>query len=62
MQKRLPLILLAAAIGCTQAGGPDPVPDVTAETSETSSPAAEASLQLPDASATLVQFYSPGMT
>ncbi|NQV25980.1 MAG: hypothetical protein HQ518_16595 [Rhodopirellula sp.] len=61
MLKRFSLLLLAAALGCTQAGSPDAVPegsvDITTEPTST-----EVAMELPDASATTIQFYCPGMT
>jgi hypothetical protein len=61
MLKYLPLLLLAAVIGCTQGSAPDAVPEST--TGITTEPAStEVAMELPDASATTVQFYCPGMT
>ena len=60
MLKRFSLLLLAAAIGCTQAGSPDPVPDVTV--GSPSSTPAEVTMELPDDTATVISFYCPGMT
>ena len=59
MLKRFSLLLLAAAIGCTQAGSPDPAPEATVGT--TTEPT-EITLELPDPSATTIEFYCPGMT
>lgn len=61
MTKYLPMLLLAAAIGCTQGGSPDSVPEGTTDIS--SEPAStEVAMELPDASATKVEFFCPGMT
>ncbi|MGZ0169835.1 MAG: hypothetical protein ACKVHE_09780 [Planctomycetales bacterium] len=61
MLKYLPMLLLAAAIGCTQGSAPDAVPDST--TDITTEPASsEVAMELPDASATTVEFFCPGMT
>ena len=61
MRKYLPMLLLAAAIGCTQGSAPDAVPDSTTDIS--SEPAStEVGMELPDASATTVEFFCPGMT
>jgi hypothetical protein len=55
------MLLLAAAIGCTQGSAPDAVPDSTTDIS--SEPASsEVAMELPDASATTVEFFCPGMT
>ena len=58
------MLLLAAAIGCTQGGAPDSVPDSTADisTEPASTEVADAGMELPDASATTIEFYCPGMT
>lgn len=60
MLKRVSLLLLVAAIGCTQAGSPDSVPEVTVG-SPPSTPT-EVTLELPDETATVISFYCPGMT
>lgn len=61
MTKYFPMLLLAAAIGCTQGGAPDSVSDSTTDIS--SEPAStEVAMELPDASATTVEFFCPGMT
>ena len=55
------MLLLAAAIGCTQESAPDTVPDST--TGLTSEPGStEVAMELPAPSATTIQFYCPGMT
>jgi hypothetical protein len=55
------MLLLVAAIGCTQGGAPDSVPDSTTDIS--SEPAStEVAMELPDASATMIQFYCSRMT
>lgn len=59
MLKRFPFMLLAAVIGCTQAGNPETTPDATVGT--TTAPV-ESSVALPDPSATTIEFYCPGMT
>lgn len=63
MRKYLPMLLLAAAIGCTQGSGsaPDTVPEST--TDITTEPAStEVAMELPDDSATTIEFFCPGMT
>lgn len=61
MRKYLPMLLLAAAIGCTQGSAPDAVPEST--TDITTEPAStEVAMELPDDSATAIEFYCPGMT
>jgi len=60
MRKRFPVILLAAAIGCTQGEVPESAPEGTVQAN--GSPDIAASMSLPDPSATVVQFYCPGMT
>jgi len=64
MRKYLPMLLLAAAIGCTQGSAPDAVPDSATDISSepASSDVAEVAMELPDASATKIEFYCPGMT
>jgi hypothetical protein len=64
MMKYLPILLLAAAIGCTQGSAPDAVPDSTTDitTEPASTEVADSGMQLPDASATTVEFFCPGMT
>lgn len=42
------MLLLAAAIGCTQGGAPDSMPDISTEST--------------DAALDQVEFYCPGMT
>lgn len=59
MLKRSSLLLLVAAIGCTQAENPEPAPEATVGT--TTAPT-ETSMELPDPSATTIEFYCPGMT
>jgi len=62
MTKYLPMLLLAAAIGCTQGGAPsDAVPESTTDIS-TEPASTEVAMELPDASATKVEFFCPGMT
>ena len=61
MLNRFSLLLLVAAIGCTQGGTPDAVPDVNSDTS-TAPASTEVALQLPDDTATSIEFYCPGMT
>jgi hypothetical protein len=61
MLNRFSLLLLVAAIGCTQGGSPDAVPDVTTDIS-TEPASTEVALQLPDDTATSIEFYCPGMT
>ncbi len=62
MTKYLPMLLLAAAIGCTQGSAPpDAVPEGTTDTT-TESASTEVAMELPDASATTIEFYCPGMT
>lgn len=58
MRKRFPVLLLTAAIGCSQGGAPAPVPGDSTEISAST----EASIPLPDPSATVIQFFCPGMT
>ena len=48
MTKCFPMLLLAAAIGCTQGGAPDSMPDISTEST--------------DAALDQVEFYCPGMT
>ena len=56
------MLLLAAAIGCTQGGAPsDAVPESTTDIS-TEPASTEVAMELPDASATKVEFYCSGMT
>lgn len=66
MTKYLPMLLLAAAIGCTQGSGsaPDAVPDSTTDvsTEPASTEVAEVGMELPDDSATTIEFFCPGMT
>ena len=63
MMNRFSMLLLVAAIGCTQGETPDvvPVPDPTANIS-TDPASTEVALQLPDDTATSIEFYCPGMT
>jgi len=62
MLKRFSLFLLVAAIGCTQAGSPDPVPEGTVGSTTEPAETTETTIDLPDESATVVRFYCPGMT
>lgn len=55
------MLLLAAAIGCSQGGAPDSVPESTTDIS-TEPASTEVAMELPDASATKVEFFCPGMT
>ena len=55
------MLLLAAAIGCTQGGAPNSSPDSTTDIS-TEPGSTEVAMELPDASATTVEFFCPGMT
>lgn len=59
MLKKTSILLLVAAIGCTQAGNPDPAPEATVGTTDTPT---ETTMELPDPSATTIEFYCPGMT
>ncbi len=61
MTKYFPMLLLAAAIGCTQGSAPDAVPESTTDIS-TKPASTEVAMELPDASATTIEFYCPGMT
>lgn len=62
MTKFLPMLLLAAAIGCTQGSGqPDAVPESTTDIS-TAPSSTEVAMELPDESATKIEFFCPGMT
>lgn len=61
MTKYLPMLLLAAAIGCTQGSAPDAVPDSTTDIS-TEPASTEVAMELPDDSATSIEFFCPGMT
>jgi hypothetical protein len=61
MTKCFPMLLLAAAIGCTQGAAPNSSPDSTTDIS-TEPGSTEVAMQLPDASATTVEFFCPGMT
>jgi len=60
MTKCFPMLLLAAAIGCTQ-GAPNSAPDSTTDIS-TEPGSTQVAMELPDASATTVEFFCPGMT
>jgi hypothetical protein len=64
MTKCFPMLLLAAAIGCTQGSAPDSVPESTTDisTEPASTEVADSGMELPDASATTVEFFCPGMT
>lgn len=63
MLKYFPMLLLAAAIGCTQGSDPAPVPVASAITDTTTTePTVEETLDLPDETATTIEFYCPGMT
>ena len=56
------MLLLAAAIGCTQGSGqPDAVPESTTDIS-TAPASTEVAMELPDESATKIEFFCPGMT
>ena len=64
MRKYLPMLLLAAAIGCTQGSAPDAVPESTTDitTEPASTEVGEVGMELPDASATKIEFYCKSMT
>ena len=66
MRKYVPALLLAAAIGCTETGGPAPSAESSAVSPEGASVVAQTEesteLTLPDATATTVKFTCPGMT
>jgi len=55
------MLLLAAAIGCTQGGAPASAPGSTTDIS-TEPVSTEVAMELPDASATTIEFFCPGMT
>lgn len=61
MLKYLPMLLLAAAIGCTQGSAPDAVPDSMTDFT-TEPPSTEVATELPDASATTIEFHCKEMT
>ena len=59
------MLLLAAAIGCTQGSAPtDAVPESTTDisTAPASTEVADSGMELPDASATKIEFYCKNMT
>lgn len=63
MLKYLPMLLLTATIGCSQGSGPASVPDTTTTAEITTGPAStEVAMELPDETATKIEFYCPGMT
>ncbi len=64
MKSYLPMLLLAAAIGCSQGSSPDAVPESTTDISAvpTSMEVADSGMELPGKSATIIEFYCPGMT
>ena len=65
MRKYVPFLLLAAAIGCSETGGPAPTTEsvsIESATTEVATTTESSGMTLPDATATTVKFTCPGMT